>query len=223
MAALPVVPKTLKLAVSVLDDAGRQLLSRVFITYTGTAPTAGQLNTFCAAVATAWGSDLKSLVIPSRTLDLVEAVDLSSVTGASGFASPSTAGTRSGGELPADASMVISYEIVRRYRGGHARGYWCFGAATDLLDASNWSSTFLTAVGTGWAAFIAAVEAAGWSGAGTLTHSNISQYEGFDVVTDPITHRARNVPQVRVPPLIDTVTSYVYRPRIGSQRRRLRP
>lgn len=222
MPALPATPKTLRVAVSALDDAGRQIMSRLYVTYTGAAPTAAQLNTFCATLATSWGTNLKALVSTHLTLDEIEATDLSSSTGAVGIANPSTAGTRTGNPVPISSAFVVSYEINRRYRGGHPRGYWCFGTSNDLATEAIWSTTLQTAVVTGWAAFITSIGAAGWAGAGTLFHSNVSYYDGFTAVENMITHRWRNVPNVRVAPVIDAVVSYVYRLPIGSQRRRLR-
>jgi hypothetical protein len=49
---------------------------------------------------------------------------------------------------------------------------------------------------------------------------NVSYYNGFTVVTNPTTGRARNVPTLRGTPVVDTVTGIVARVQVGSQRRR---
>jgi hypothetical protein len=220
MPALPNVPGTLKVALSGITNSPLPWLSRFFVNYTGTAPTAAQLTTFNAAVNTAYGADLKSLAGNAITLTQVESIDLTSSTGAVAINTVSTAGTRGTDYLPTQVAHVVSYEIARRYRGGHPRGYWPFGIHTDITSPDDWNSSFLSASLTGFNAFFAAIVAAGWSGAGTLTHCNVSYYEGFTVVTSPTTGRARNIPTTRVTPLIDTVTSIVPRASVGTQRRR---
>jgi hypothetical protein len=64
------------------------------------------------------------------------------------------------------------------------------------------------------------VQAAGWAGAGTLSHVSLSYFSGFTVITSPTTGRARNVPTVRSSPLIDPVVTLKTQTSIGTQRRR---
>lgn len=196
-------------------------LNRFYIHYTGTAPTNAQLATFDAAVNTAWGTNMKPLMPLSGTMTQIESADLTSSTGAVDTSPFSVAGTRAGTNLPADQCLVSSYEIARRYRGGHPRAYWYFGVVADQASPLVWSTTFTNSCNTGINAFFTALVAAGWTGAGTLTHVNVSYYEGFTVFTNPITGRARNVPTVRGTPLVDTVTSVASKTSIGSQRRRI--
>ncbi|MGO9750265.1 MAG: hypothetical protein ACLP8S_05560 [Solirubrobacteraceae bacterium] len=67
--------------------------------------------------------------------------------------------------------------------------------------------------------------------AGLLTHTpatfrligqvNVSYYEGFQVVTDPLTGRSRNVSQLRSEgPVVDRITGFSINPKLGSQRGR---
>jgi len=221
MAPLPVVPSTLRVACKHTWDLDTDVLSRFFITYTGSAPTAGQLDTFCTAVASAWASDLAPLCPSDIVLTEVEAIDLTSATSAQGLATVSDAGSRSGVTLSADTCLLVGYEINRRYRGGHPRGYWPFGVQADLFNAQTWASAFVSACATDFASFFAAVIAAGWSGAGTLSHTNASIFEGFTVEISPSTGRARNVPTKRASAVVDAVTSLAVRSRVASQRRRL--
>ncbi len=54
-----------------------------------------------------------------------------------------------------------------------------------------------------------------------LGQVNVSYYEGFKVVTDPLTGRSRNVSQLRPEgPAVDRITSFSINPKLGSQRRR---
>lgn len=189
--------------------------------YTGTAPTAANLSTFNTAANTAWTGNLKGECGSEIVLTQIESTDLTSALGAQAVTGVSNAGNRSGGLIPSSACMVTSYEIARRYRGGHPRGYWPFGTDTDVSTELVWAGAFLTSINSSLPAFIAALVAAVWSGGGTLSQVNVSYYHGFTVVTDPVTGRARNKPTLRVSPTIDAVTSIVARASIGTQRRRL--
>jgi hypothetical protein len=219
MPPLPAAPKVVRCALSGTTPNGNAWLTRFFIQYTGTAPTNAQLATFNASIATAYTADLKAH-IDASTLTQIETIDLSSSTSAVAITAESITGSSGGANLPDDLCMVISYEIGRRYRGGHPRGYWRFGDGGQYGDSGHWSAGFITTTNTAFNAFFTALFAAGWTGAGTLTQVNVSYYSGFTVVTNPITHRARNVPTLRVAPTVDTVTSIVARSSFGSQRRR---
>lgn len=220
MPALPSVSKVVRTALTMNLGDGTPALTRFFTQYSGTAPTNADLATFDTALATAFGTNLKSLMDNGMLLNQVESIDLSSVTAAVDTSTVSVAGTRGSATLAASTALVASYRIARRYRGGHPRGYWPFGIQTDLNDRNTWKSTFTSACNTGLTAFFTAVNAAGWSGAGTLTHVNVSYYHGFTVVTNPITGRARNVPTLRGTPLVDLVTGVFAQPSTGAQRRR---
>lgn len=222
MPALPFAAKTIKLLFNfdVRGDVGA--LTGIYETYTGTAPTVTELEAFCSAVGTAWDANMASLMgATGGSLELVTGTDLSSATSAQAEAAAVFAGTRSGAELPSDVSMVIGYEVARRFRGGHARGYWPLGVETDLLTGQEWTTTFVSACTAGFVGMQAAIAAAGWSGAGTIAQANVSYFEGFTVVTSPTTHRARNVPTPRAAAVIDPVTAVIARPLLGTQRRRI--
>jgi hypothetical protein len=221
MPALPSVAKTLLCVIRFTHTGGGGGVVRFFIAYSGTAPTSGQLNTFCTALNT----DVVTWLIPSIHSEWTyvgsEATDLSSPTAAQGSATASQAGTYAGTALPADAAFVASYEINRRYRGGHPRSYFPFGVAAAMTDAREWSAgsvtNFLAAVNGFYTAVIGNL----WTGAGSLFHVSVSYYQSFTVYVNPITGRARNVPKPRTVPIVDTITTVLGRAQIGSQRRRL--
>jgi hypothetical protein len=218
--ALPAVPKVLRVALTGTMTGSSPWLTRFYLQYTGTAPTNAQLITLCGTMATAYNADLKSLAHADVVMTGQDIIDLSSPTSAVAIDTFAGTGTRAGTVNPAQACLVLSYEIARRYRGGHPRGYWPFGDASDLTDPGHWTGAFTSACATGFASFFAAMVAGGWTGAGTITQVNVSYYSGFTVVTSPTTGRARNVPTLRVTPLIDAVTSIVPRTSVGTQRRR---
>lgn len=222
MTALPDVAGVVRCGLNMATGIGSPEFTRFYIKYSGTAPAVTDLNTFAASISAAWGTDLASLKSTEGGLLSVVCEDLTSPTAAVGEHVGTVSGTRAGADPQAGQCMVTSYEIARRYRGGHPRGYWPFGVAGDVATAQVWSSAFVTATNTGMAAFFAAILAAGWAAAGTLTHVNVSYYYKFLVVISPTTGRARNVPSLRVGgPITDTVTSIIARSSIGTQRRRL--
>jgi hypothetical protein len=222
MPELPAAAKVLKLDFVHSYGGDLDALSRFFMRYSGTAPTAAELNTLASNAGAAWSANMASLANGDDVaLETVAITDLSSTTSAQGEAAIGAAGTRAGAGLTANDAMVIGYEINRRFRGGHARGYWPFGSDPDLDGPQDWETGFLTEVDDGFEGFITAVGTTPWAGSGTLTQVSVSYYAGFTVITNPLTGRARNVPTLRVAPVIDDVQSIIARLRVGSQRRRL--
>lgn len=221
MAPLPAVAKVLKIALVWTDGVNDDIVSRFFVRYSGVAPTDSDLATFGGAINTAYSAHLASLAGESVSLTRSELVDLSSATAAAADVPHADGGSRTGHALPIDVSVVISYIMGRRYRGGHPRGYFPFGVSEDLNNLQVWQTDFVTEVDGAWTDFFVALEAAGWAGAGTLTHVNISYYAGFTVVIDPVTGRARNLPTLRGAPVVDNISSHVVRAHVGTQRRRL--
>lgn len=221
MPALPSVPGVLKVAVIFADDVNTDIVSRFYIKYGGTAPSATELNNFCDAVQGHAGSTILHAVNEAYTLGRVHAIDLSSSTASEGDWLGTNPGLLTGDPLPSDVAQVCSYEISRHYRGGHPRGYWPMNQAGDLTNPQLWTPGVVAGNQSQFEDFFADVLSTPWSGGGPLSHVNVSYYHGFTVVTNPSTGRARNVPTLRGTPLVDTVGSYVARRHIGTQRRRL--
>ncbi len=221
MPALPNVTKCVRLSCVHVYGGDTDVVSRFYVAYTGTVPSVGDLQVLVDNTVAAWADVMPGVMTSEVALSRVDGVDLNSATGAEATFADTVDGSRTGDPLPADASAVTAYHISRRYRGGHARGYWPMGSSTDLASPQTWDAGAITAFQGAIDSFMAAVLAGGWSGAGTLTHVNVSFYEGFTVVTDPVTGRARNRPTPRAVPIKDLVTANLVRTRIGSQRRRL--
>lgn len=220
MPALPPVAGVLRVQINFALPSDPTALSRIFIKYTGTAPTPAQAAAFAVAVGAAWNTNMSSLMNSGFTQSGVAVEDLSSATGAIGSDSTGHVGTRAGNSLPGSTCLMVQFLIARRYRGGKPKIFLPLGMSQDIGTGFVWSNAFLSAVQTGWNAFIAAVVAAGWTGAGTLSQVNVSYFSGFTVVTNPITHRARNVPTLRGTPTVDPVLSPAFEVGIASQRRR---
>lgn len=203
------------------NGADVDCVTRFYLRYAGSVPTAANLVTMAAAVATEWTSTVNALYGTFVTLTNTICEDLSSDTGASGENGSSLAGTRDGGDLPASAAAVINYLISRRYRGGHPKGFWPSMTDADISTPQLWSDDALGSITESGQLLINAVIAAAWGGAGLVQQVNVSYHEGFTSVQNPVTLRWRNIPKVRATPVVDVVTSMAARQRIGSQRRRL--
>lgn len=193
--------------------------SRFYLSYSGSAPTSGNCATLASDIATAWGSDLASLVNEAWALTEVDVLDIATDDGASGLWTGSTSGSRSGSGFAAAVATNIEFEIARRYRGGKPRMFLPPGVVTDELDSSHFNTAYVTAANTGIAAFFTAIQALSIGAIGTLTHVNLSYYKGFTNIPTS-SGRERAVPTYRSTALVDTVTGYSVKALMGSQRRR---
>lgn len=221
MPALPPVPSTIKVIYNLGIGTDTNAIVREYFGYSGSAPTAAQCITLAGVIRTAWGNNLKALVSANTNLISTTVIDLSSASGASGVDTTGITGTRTGTSLPAGVAVLVNKKVSRRYRGGKPRSYWPFFTNTDISSPSAWLAASVNSAQTAVNAFYTAVIGA-VVGSGAITQeSNVSFYNGFTVVTNPVTGRTRNVPKLRAGgPLVDTVTSNVVNSLPASQRRR---
>lgn len=221
MPALPDVPKVLRVACSGTSGGGEVWLTRFYVQYQASAPTPPNVVTFCNGVITSWVAHISPELTPNKDLTQVEVTDLSSPTSSIGLVATSNPGTRTGAWLPPAVCVVSSYTVSRRYRGGHPRGYFPAGSETDVDTNGQWADLFVTEFTLAVRNFFTDVLAINWGTSEGFLHVNVSYYEGFTVVTDPITGRARNVPKLRTGgPAIDNIVTSSARKVIGTQRRR---
>jgi hypothetical protein len=202
-------------------SGGELWLTRFFLKYPGAAPNTSQLATLNNGIATAYSSHIAPATGGPKVLTSIETTDLSTPSSAQLETSESIPGLTGGAQLPLMACVTVSYGIGRRYRGGHPRGYWPMGVESDLATNGQWvpasAANFTSLVSQ----FFNDVTAIIWGVSEVTTHVAVSYYQGFTVVTDPITGRARNVPKLRSGgPAVDTVTSINARSIVGTQRRR---
>lgn len=220
MPALPSVPGVLKCQLNFLVGSDPSALCRFFIHYSGTAPVSTDAAAFATILRTSWASQMSPFMVPPNALTSTFVEDLSSASGAIGTDSTTVVGTDAGSPTPAQSALMIGFQIARRYRGGKPKIFLPIGDSANINTNGTWKAALLALVTPAWAQFMTDVKAGGWTGAGTLTHVNVSYYQGFTVVTNPVTHRARNVPTLRGAPVVDTVTGYATEATIANQRRR---
>jgi len=221
MPALPNVPKVLKATLHWLAGEDIQAITRFFISYTGIPPAAADLIVIANAILTAFGADAAAYFGAGNGLESVEVMDLSTPTSPVGLSTgPFVPGTRAGVALPAATCVMLNYELGRRYRGGHPRSYTPALVAGDLTNEQLWNGATLANYLTAWEDVFTAYLGSEWAGAGTLNNVNVSYFSGFTSVQNPVTLRWRNVPKLRVTPLVDLIVSVTPNPAPCFQTRR---
>ena len=195
--------------------------SRFFFGYTGGPPT----NADCVALATDIHglavTNLQGLFAIGNGIEAIEVLDLSSPSGGVGTDPTAISGTRGSDFLPGGCAALIGLPIARRYRGGKSRIYWPFGAAADLATSTKWQTASAADFLNGFNNMQVAIGGL-TSGTTVLTRlKQISYYEGFTSVTNPITGRTKDVSKLRVGgPVVDDVINVTINPAPASQRRR---
>jgi hypothetical protein len=221
VAPLPAVPGVIRVEFHFDVGTDAAAITRQYFEYSGGAPT----DANCVAIATALYAGAVTNLIPvlnaANALTSVQVTDLSSAMGGQGFYSVNTAGSRSGAPLGAGTAFLVNMHIARRYRGGRPRNYWPVGSATDLDTPNSWGGSPAAAL---FAGIVDTLESLGSTVFGsTIVGSvcNVSYYEGFTAVTNPITGRTKDVSKLRTgSPVVDPLLSLAYSPRPASQRRR---
>jgi hypothetical protein len=193
--------------------------NRFYLSYTGSAPTAGNCSTLASDIATAWASAFAGLVGAGFSLNEVDVLDIGTDSGLSGQWTGTHTGTRGGAQLPASVASNIEFQIARRYRGGKPRMFLPPPVETDLVDNGAWTSAFVGDLTTQAGVFFAAIEALSIGAMGTLQHVNLSYYKGFTNIANS-SGREHAVPTYRATALHDNVVGYAGKAIIGSQRRR---
>lgn len=214
MPALPPVPSVVQVLWKGNVSGPHFWVNKMFIGYAGAVPSAADLTTYANNVMGLLVAGLTPLQSPGTTLTEVEVTDLSSALGAVGLNATATAGSRAGGELPANAAVLLSFPISRHYRGGHPRTYLVAGTDTDLLTRSTWTAGFVAAVAT--AMDTIRLHMLDVAGAFTpTTHVNVSYYGGAPPVLGKSVRR--------VTPIVDIEPTFGYgvSAEIASQRRRI--
>lgn len=205
MAALPPAPNILKFVFKG-HNIDTDWVNILHFSYETTAPTSPELNTMATTALAAWASDIMPHVGAASSVDQLEITDLTSDTAARGLAIGTTPGTLSGGEITSQAATLVNYGIARRYRGGHPRSYLPPPTVGVMADSSHWTPAFVAAVNTAMQSFVSAVEAAGWTGSGTILFVNLSYFSGN---------------AVRVDPVVDAITGISTSLVVATQRRRV--
>jgi hypothetical protein len=201
------------------DTDGNEMGNRFYLSYSGSAPSAANCATLASDISTAWGSNIKGLVIDSVSLVEIDVLDIATNSGLSGNWTGTITGTNGSGPVPIQAAINVEFGISRRYRGGKPRWFLPPANNSEMNGLNRWTGGFISTVNTDVAAFFTAVEALSVGSMGTLQHVNLSYYKGFTNITNS-SGRERAVPTYRTVALHDNVTSYIGKVEMGSQKRR---
>jgi hypothetical protein len=221
MPVLPPVPKTVRVDFHMALTGQSNVQCRVFFSYAG-ALSQTDANTWTTTIRSAWGSNIMNHLSNACSLVSTVLTDLTSTSAAQSVDGTSVVGGAALAAVPNGVALVIKHKIARRYRGGHPKLYLPGMTAANLLTSNQWGSAAITQELSDFNAFITAALTAP-AGVGAVTHVSVPYFKGFTAVTNPITHRVRNVPNLAPgTPVPDVVISNSVNPIPASQRRRNR-
>lgn len=188
--------------------------------YTGGPATTADLTALAAGARAAFATHLVGLLSSTNALTLTEASDLSQPSLPVGQDSTVVSGTHTSTPAPASVAALVQFIPNRKYRGSKPKVWLPFGTDADLGNDTSWSTGFVTAVNSAWAAYVAEV-AALTAGTVTLTNQCAVSYYGPPTVANTGPGRNKTRSSTRTPPLIMAILSSSCRLTYGSQRRRL--
>jgi len=220
MPALPVVPNVVRW--DIFYDVGSDVkaLSRLHIGYTGGAPSSADATALAVSLDSIVDAELAVYMNAANAITGCKITDLSSPSGGQGESLTTTAGSLTDEPLGAGVALLASMGIGRRYRGGKPRTYFPLGDAGVVLSPQNFDSVFITNVQASLDAIRTDIATLTAGSTSLVDLVNVSYYSGFTVVTNPGTGRARNVPTLRVTPVVDACLTWAAEQRFASQRRR---
>jgi|SRR5580700_1295436 hypothetical protein len=216
----PVVPNVIRFRITgtLSNDAAWGV--RNYVSFSGGSPTVANMLTLCEAIAEGFSTEFMGTFADSVTLTAVDGVDLSATDGAGNTADVDYSGTGGGAPLPNQTAAVLKFDISRRYRGGKPKMFLPVQGGDYLADESHFTSDFCDTLGAAGNSYNSYIKAS-YADDITLTGLvNVSFYEGFTSVENPVTHRWRNIPAYRAEPLVDAVGGFTCDPVMGSQKRR---
>jgi|SRR5580704_8226346 hypothetical protein len=189
--------------------------------YTGTAPTDATCSAIATTIAAAAVTRLGASLNVNNTFQGASVQDLTS--GSAGFGEHLAAvdGSRSGEPVPAATCVLLHQPIARRYRGGKSRTYWPLLGASDLTNPSAWDGSVIATTQAELIDLQSDIQSIVDAGCTIGEQVSISYYSGFTAVTNPITGRTRDVPNVRSAAIApDAILSLACSGAPATQRRR---
>lgn len=221
MPALPPVPKVVRVDHHYSWGTNPNVMIRTFLQYSGTLSVA-DATTWLNNIVTGMSTFMAGYMNSGVTLVSSTLTDLTSASAAQVVSSTGATGAASGTTVPEGTAVIIKKKIARRYRGGHPRVYIPGATVTSLAGPNQWNATSLANYVSAFQTYINAASAVTNPAAiGTITHVNVSFFQGFTNKTFP-SGRTHPVATLRATPIVDTVTGLSGNPIPGSQRRRFK-
>jgi hypothetical protein len=217
MAALPPVPKGVRLDFHLKQGDDPNIMVRDFYQYAGALSVADAV-TWLAAITIGWNGVVALMSTTVTHLQIV-LTDLTSNTAPQVTDTTTHVGTDAGAPNAAGTAFLLKKILARRYRGGHPRTYLPGMGSVRLQDPQTWNAASVANITAAYTTYVAAVIAGAPGAVGAVTHVNISYYSGF---TNHLTTggRAYSSPTPRVSPVVDAITGIVGLSAVASQRRR---
>jgi len=216
----PSVPEVIRFRLTGTLQNGNAWGIRHYVLYTGSAPSGPTMLTLCEGVASAFNTHVLAILSEDTALTAVDGIDLSSDLGSGATADVDYAGAIADPAVADQICAVVRFEIDRRYRGGKPKTFIPGESTTSVGSNSTWGSGFVNDMGTAYGDFQAAIGDLSAAGCDLEGIVNVSLYQGFTPVHNPVTGRYKNVPTYRATPLIDLVSSFTCDVLFGSQKRR---
>lgn len=219
MPALPVVDGVIRSILGQSLDEDSNIINRLYWSYTGST-SATTLNAFALDIATCWTAQIEGFMGVNHALRSIECVDLSSDAAPVGAWAGDNAGGAGVNSVPAAITMVVKHLIQRRYRGGKPKTFLSGVNGNWSHDAQSWGADDVASAESSWGVFITDTIAGAPDSLGAVNLVNVSYYQGFTSVENPITGRWRTIPSLRAVPVVDPIVAHVIDAKFGSQRRR---
>lgn len=220
MTPLPSAPNVIKLShVFNLGEAANAR-SHLFVGYSSAPPDATDLNSLCLAAGVSWASEFAGYLITGYDFLGVEAVDLSSPSGAFGSHPVVVAGSRAGAVPGGQAQTLIEMKVARRYRGGKPKSFWPMGSGDDVTGPNTWNPAFIVNLNVSLATYLAVIFPVTFGALVTTGLVNVSYYGPPHHVITNSSGRVRNSSTLRSAPVVEPIVSTLFVPKLASQRRR---
>jgi hypothetical protein len=194
--------------------------NRFYLGYTSSPPALADLTALATNVQGSWNTHIAPLIPTDLSLTTVICQDLSTKATAPGTWTGTVAGSRTGVSTSLNNCAIIRFTIARNYRGGHPRLMLPGGVITDLASSRAWTGTYASAVQSGFAAFVTALE--GTQGSiGGVSHVSVPFFKSHQTNTDTSIWAPKVEPIYNTNIKPDTVTAYFVPTKIGQMKRRL--
>lgn len=190
--------------------------------YSGGTPVSSDLDTIAHAASNAFQNALASLMAPQFAYEGLHVWDLINPESIYGVSTVTFVGTRGSAVITDGVCAHFVYDINRTYRGARPGSFWPFGGQGDIVSASTWSPSFVTACESAWNVYQADIRAlqSGIIQVGNqVSVSRIGPPYSYVPGTTP--GRGRVEGTKKNPAVVYDVNAVGVTATIGSQRRRL--
>ena len=142
--------------------AGHKANNVLHFYHGSTSPwTVSDLQTLVNTLYTQWVNVWKNQMASNITYNNVQGVDLTNATPASATSTGASATAVGSGVSSPGLSLMVSFNIASRYRGGHPRCYLPpFQSTAMTANEDQWISSALTAAANGFVTIVSAIVAA---------------------------------------------------------------